>query len=596
MRLRRYPHAPAALEAGPPDLSLQTAQAALEKLLREAQTRESGLVRTVIGCDGRPIVTAYLGACQDQARAGNGGTAALAIDLGNGARVIVARDLGRSFSASSGYQGTGLAAGAFPAAKSPTASALALNPIDDISAASIHTGDHGAALLGATITGKVGDSRRLMVCLAGAGAEYTPDILATALSAVADLTIQPDHVGNIGPDKYALCQVNPPAFLVEIADSGAKTGDTTLPDDDGYLQGPLTAMAFSRDGKAAAIGGYNTDSPVAPDSYHRLYLGASMDTTPVWSYADLGLRNLQVYNTRCLAWDDAGNLYVAVQTTNGSGLWAIARLDPPTSAVTTVLTPSSLPTTGYALAVSRDGQWLAYGYASGSTLINLWRCPADGSPQQTLTLTSYTAAAGYGALAFGPDGKLFSLVKSGGTAYLAVWSPQENGSQYVSPPEIISLPQAPWGNGWLSVSGDGQVCAIRGTGNAAADIITVEAPFTAAGATTGVVTAGATIAYQLEFDSEAGYLDAEDLELEITAGPVTESGGTLRTTTTVAYRNGSVSAAFGIRITVPLPASRTVVSITGGGIRDTVAETITWFLPSLASGASGTVSFVVQSR
>lgn len=598
MTIRRFPLADgrAPLEAPEPDGVIQGSIGLFERFRGQIQKKtDSQLVRRVIGCDGRSVVTAYRGDCQDDARATNGGGAALGVDLGNGVIVPVAADLGRSYVASSGYQGDGLAAGAFPAPTAPTAVDLALDPIDQAGSVDVSGDpvDPGADLVGATITGKVGDSRRLMVCV-GDGAQYTPDVLAEPFSDVSGLTISPEHVGCIGPDTYALCEVHPSNLLVEIASSSAKTSDTTLPTDDGYLKGPLTAMAMSPDGKKAAIGGYNTSPPAAPDSYHRLYIGSDMDTAPSWGYGDLGLGNIQVYTTRCLAWGHDGNLYVAHQTTNGSFLWAVSRLGPPNTAVSETLTPSSLATTGYALAVSRDGEWLAYGYASGSNLINLWRCPASGSPQQTLTIPSYTAAIGYGGLAFGPDGKLFALVESSGTKYLAVWSRQASGYLYGTTPEIISLPQAPGGIGWLSISGDGQVCAIPGSGSSGADIITVEAPFTAGDAVTGVVTAGAPVVYQLEFDSEAGYLDAGDLVLTADASTA-EVGGALHVTARLDYRNEGAVAAFGVVLTLPV-GGRSVVSVSDGGIHDSEAGVITWFVPTLAVGASGQVTATLVAR
>lgn len=150
--LRRFPFRP--MEASPPNVTVPAFQEALRKAISEASKRETGVVRFVPGCDGRPVVTAYQGSCQDQARAVSGGQAAIAVDLGNGARVVVARDLGRGYSASSGYQGAGLASGAFPSPVAPGASDLALDPIDSVSGVTIEgePSDIGSSLVGAVIS------------------------------------------------------------------------------------------------------------------------------------------------------------------------------------------------------------------------------------------------------------------------------------------------------------------------------------------------------------------------------------------------------------------------------------------------------------
>lgn len=606
MTIRRFPLADgrAPLEAPEPDAVIQSSIGLFERFRGQISKKtDSQLVRRVLGCDGRSVVTAYRGDCQDDARAINGGGAALGVDLGNGVIVPVASDLGRSYVASSGYQGDGLMAGAFPAPTAPTAVDLALDPIDQaggvvISGEAADAGAARAGALGAAVAGKTGDSKRLAVCYGGGGAGVWDNVLTGTETAITGLSIDPNYICAMGGDQYALTKLYD--ATVSLTDAGAEASTTALPPFGTPPPYAYSAPALSRDLDTMAVLAY------ASGNCCGVYIGTSMLTAPSWAVLNLGVTpyGFQVYGTRALAFGEDGTLFVAAHLIATSNP-VILVIQAPYLSLTQVLVPSWLGSSGASqwndpspLAISRDGRYMAsgnHGAADGSSgVADIWSLAAR-TRSRTLVPSGYmlsdgTNEQGYGGLAFGPDGRLFAILKktADGSFHLGVWEPPFSAAA-----EIISLSMAsrPLFLDWLSVSGDGQVVAVKG--DAAGEIILVEPPYTGAGATVTPLTMSGNVAYQFEFDPSEAYLDADmALSADVTTADV---GGQLQSTIRLDYRNEDVLDAFGVTVTLPV-AGRSVVSVSGDGIYDSEAEVITWFFPALGVGASGYVTAVLVAR
>lgn len=595
MTIRRFPleAGRGPLEAPEPDGVIRTSIGLFERFRGQIQKKtDSQLVRRVLGCDGRSVVTAYRGDCQDDARAINGGGAALGVDLGNGVIVPVAADLGRSYVASSGYQGDGLASGAFPAPVAPTAGDLNLDPIDQAGGVAIsgEAADPGADALGATVAGKVGDSKRLAVCYDSDGVGIWDDIISGSETAVSGLSNVPNYIGALGAGRYALTELY--GQVVSLIEAGAETSTTNLPsytgDGNDYA---YSAVAISRDldTMAVLVRGPHSGSPSAGKA--GIYIGTSMQTTPSWAVINLDVVcDFQVYGTRSMAFDSSGRLWVAAQTLSTQSPRLLV-IDPPYSSVSRTLVPSWTGSLSWSdpspLAISRDGRYVATGVHYGG-LVDIWST-ASTSRLRTLTLPGgYSRDFGYGGIAWGPDGRLFVCLKrtSDDQRFLAVWV------DLAAAPELIDLgTTVAYGYDWVSASGDGQVVAV--TGSASGAILLVEPPYTGAGAVVTTKTLSYNIAYQFEFDPSEAYLDADlTLSADVTTADV---AGQLQSTIRLDYRNEDLVTAFGITVTLPV-AGRSVVSVSDDGIYDSAAGIIRWFLPLVTTGGSGYVTATLRVR
>lgn len=84
------------------------------------------------------------------------------------------------------------------------------------------------------------------------------------------------------------------------------------------------------------------------------------------------------------------------------------------------------------------------------------------------------------------------------------------------------------------------------------------------------------------------------LQLAMTGMPLNPKPGS-QVHLVVTYTNNGGTGASNVSISFPLPANTTYLagSATGGGVYDTASRTVRWILPTLATGATGTVAFDV---
>lgn len=571
----------------PNDLAGQLAEAIRAASADLASRKETELGHVITGCDGYPIVTIGDGtSCHDSAKASSGGGLALTANLG-GARAVIQANLGRSQSPNSGYQGTGLSSGAIPPAMDAGAADVSIDPIDSTVAVTILAGESADPLsdfVGATITGKTGDSKRLFVCYGETsgvhGAGIWDDAVSGTETAVTGLSIDPMYVGALGGDKYALTKLY--TATVSLVEAGAESGTSALPsisgDSTDYI---YSAVAISRD----------LDTMAALHKGGKVYIGTSMLTSPSWAVLDLSATiTWQVYGVRQLLFDHSGNLWLGGETP-GTALAVIKIVAPPYSGVTTTLTPSWSDPSGSwkdaaPIAISRDGRYVASGVHVNQTLVDIWQVSTRARLRTLSIPIGYTDALPYGGMQFGPDGRLFAGITrdSDSHACLAVWT------DFSSTPEIIDLGATAVG-GWLSVSGDGQ-CVVVTDEPTAGTLVRVQPPYTAAGATVdSFVSGGGTreIQYQFEFDPSEAYVDATGLTLAASVTSTTGSGSSVTVVTRFDYANTSGTAAFGVIIEMPLPDGSTFVSATDGGLYDSEAGIVKWLIPSVAASATGYV-------
>lgn len=650
MRLRRYPHAPAALEAGPPDLSLQTAQAALEKLLREAaEKRESGLVRAVLGCDGRPIVTAYLGPCQDVARAANGGTAALGIDLGNGARVLVATELGRSYSSSSGYQGAGLLAGGFPAATAATAPALGLDPIDDLAALTIegHTGDHGAALMGATITGRYGIGTLTAYGITIAiDASYRHKVWYWEDSTSGD---SPTEVTLSAPTGfgYGIVQIEmiSPTRAVALEkgegklyfiEDGAEVGTPyQIAEFDGTPNTWIRAKAL----KFAVIPGTDNDQAIIQglcdwDAYPGSYppgtngtlavafvrvsglLTGSITVEEFWKEPSFTGERYSLSFWGPAQMDENGTLWGAGEIRNytiesGSAhnyftgrtaIWTLAApySDGPQIAIDHAFDPDledgdhyfeelTFPT------VSPTGALFLYqnfGLIGNPAIVTNWvQVPGFA----IIPAGTYEHDYDRGIPFWDPDGRMWILAKKDGLFYYQLFQAPYANTSPVGEIEVALEASFSYHFAGRHIAGSQNVLFLLATSISPAGFSWIKAPWTPDSTVHEVASphASDSLAWltmpRIDFFDLAAGLTLEARSLGIT--------GDLQHTIRLDYSNDSLTEnASGVRITLPVPAGTTYISSSDSGHWDPLTRTITWFFDTIAAAGSGYVTAVLRPR
>jgi len=104
------------------------------------------------------------------------------------------------------------------------------------------------------------------------------------------------------------------------------------------------------------------------------------------------------------------------------------------------------------------------------------------------------------------------------------------------------------------------------------------------------LTNGTRLYYNAIFDSPAALAGSQPAVTLTKTAPVTTTQSTV--TYTIGYANDGTTPAFASVISDPVPAGSTFVSATNGGTE--VGGVVTWSLGTIAPGASGTVSFVVD--
>jgi hypothetical protein len=650
MRLRRYPHAPAALEAGPPDLSLQTAQAALEKLLREAaEKRESGLVRAVLGCDGRPIVTAYLGPCQDVARAANGGTAALGIDLGNGARVLVATELGRSYSSSSGYQGAGLLAGGFPAATAATAPALGLDPIDDLAALTIegHTGDHGAALMGATITGRYGIGTLTAYGITIAiDASYRHKVWYWEDSTSGD---SPTEVTLSAPtgSGYGIVQIEmiSPTRAVALEkgegklyfiENGAEVGTAyQIAEFDGTPNAWITAKALrfaiipGTDGDEAIVQGI-CDWDEYPGSYPPGTNGALavafvrvsgllsgvVTVEEFWKEPAFEGERYSLTMWGPAQMDETGKLWGAgpiqnyaiesssthIYHTGRNAIWSLSApySDGPQIVLESTFDPDLEDADVYAEflsfpTVSPDNVLFLhrkFALVGNPAIVDNWVRSPDFA---IIPAGAYKHTHDQGIPFWDPDGRLWIFAEKDGLFYYQLFQAPYANTSPVGELEVSWEASESAMFAGRHIAGSQNVLFLLATSTSPAGFSWIKAPWTPDSTVHEVASphASDSLAWltmpRIDFFDMAAGLTLEARSLGIT--------GDLQHTIRLDYSNDSLTEdASGVRITLPVPAGTSYISSSDSGHWDPLTRTITWFIDTIAAAGSGYVTAVLRPR
>ena len=574
----------------PNDLAGQLAEAIRLAAADLAGRKETGLGHVISGCDGYPIVTIGDGTtCHDSARASQGGALVLTADLG-GSRATLQANLGRSQSPNSGYGGAGLSSGAIPPPLDAGAADISLSPVDQSLTVDIiagadagGTGDPLLEFIGATISGKTGDSKRLAVCYEAGGAGIWDDILLGSETAITGLSINPNYVGALGGEKYALTELY--ENIVSLVDAGAETGTTDLPVYTGTVADyAYSAVAISRDLDTMAV--LVNDNTAGK---HGIYIGTSMLTTPSWASINLNSStNFQVYGTRSLAFDGDGNLWVAAQTLGRTP--KVLVIASPYTSVTYTLTPSwaggGTNNDPCPLAISRNGVYVASAVNVGSNLLDIWSQASRAIVRTIPAPSGYTREYQYGGIAWGPDGRLFAVLRriADDERFLAVWTDTSLA------PELIDLGISAMSHDWVSVSGDGEAVAVQSWTD---ELKLVEPPYTAAGATVSTKTMTADILYQFEFDPSEVYTDSSDLTLSASVTSAAGSGSSVTVVTRLSWAAAAI--AWAVTITVPLPEGSTFVSATDDGSYDAETGLVTWFVGTVAASASGYVEMTTTS-
>ena len=639
MTLRRFPFRP--LEAAPPDLTANQFEAALQRVL--AQKRETGVVRFTPGCDGRNIVTAYQGPCHDAASPINGGQSGVAIDLGNGARVVVAADLGRGYSASSGYPGAG-SAGAFPPPQSLAAADLGLDPIDD-TATVAHpfsdwgvspsaagdppsgdwsSGDFAGDLARARIYGHTGASRRMVVCF-GAGGSVNARFWE-------DITSGSGTVGSLSYYHHAVPWRDERDFLLTRGYNFSsywsrfrdKAGDHDTLEFDvfgsfvidfaGYEWDLASAPAVNRDCTLIAVASTASTEGI-PANKDCLSVGYD-EYVPGDHEGDLpGTRmmgtNIRVgWNHKAIAFGADGTVYVGAR-------WVQAAL-PDHAIIKLVLPPydpgaaasqityfdgeawgqdwDDFPTP---LVGNRAGTYMASTRRAGdASCVDLWALPVN-FPPPLKSLQGVDAAAGaqirgIGTMAFGPDGTLFAVVGSAGVpSYLLVWTKGDN--EWGDDPEVITLTYDAGANGWLSVSADGQTVVVSGyTAGAMTELQIVQAPFTNAGATVTIKSLSNPLT-TFSFDQPSNYgAWSNGLRLRAQIRSVTESGSELHALCRLTWT--ASESAWAVEIRLPIPTGASLVSTSDGGEVDPADGALVWWIGTVGADDTGYVEATLRVR
>ena len=652
MTLRRFPFRP--LEAAPPDLTANQFEAALQRVL--AQKRETGVVRFTPGCDGRNIVTAYQGPCHDAASPINGGQSGVAIDLGNGARVVVAADLGRGYSASSGYPGAG-SAGAFPPPQSLAAADLGLDPIDD-TATVAHpfsdwgvspsaagdppsgdwsSGDFAGDLARARIYGHTGASRRMAVCFGDAAKpKFWNDITSGSGSTVTSGPAGSPATGlwHVIPWNDERCFLFTQGFYNSDVPRWYRhrdrSGTTETLELDGWgaaiddwetgLWIMATASACNRDFSLLGMIAHALAEGGVPEGRQAIVIssgqylpgptGSSGSEVNVPGIRYLGSTIKAMVDHKVLCFDHEGTVYVGAR-------WYQTAL--PDHAIIKKVLPPYTPEAAASqisygggeswgqnwddfptpLVGSRDGRYMASTRRAGdASCVDLWALPVN-FPPPLKSLQGVDAAAGaqirgIGTMAFGPDGTLFAVVGSAGVpSYLLVWTKGDN--EWGDDPEVITLTYDAGANGWLSVSADGQTVVVSGyTAGAMTKLQIVQAPFTNAGATVTIKSLSNPLT-TFSFDQPSNYgAWSNGLRLRAQIRSVTESGSELHALCRLTWT--ASESAWAVEIRLPIPTGASLVSTSDGGEVDPADGALVWWIGTVGADDTGYVEATLRVR
>ncbi len=423
-----------------------------------------------------------------------------------------------------------------------------------------------APLLGQAIMGTEGDSNLAVVLPSPNSGLPTP-----AQIAVPGLPVgaRPHGVGYFGSDNALISDFNNNRiFNVQVSTASLVSTITTSPSYSG-----MGSIAVAPSLNFALACGNSTTMSVLQAPF---VAGAAITTVTLPG-------QIASYQTQAIGFAPSGRAFV--YTTAG-----ISVLDPPYSAIAFTI-PVAGNSLGGALALSPNGNTILVTKLTG--VVEIFTAPfSAASTGATLTIAG---AVGLDGIQITPDGTkaLVGDVFATLSAF-AISAPFTSGSVV----EALPIPASCTGGFEdVGISADGQLAVFTGNSNGTRlPAAFVQAPFTAAGATSFAVVLGSEGPPDTRGRGTGAvrFLPpglAPGLTVSKSAPASVASGAQL--TYTITYGNTGGAAASGVVIKETLPAGTTFVSATGGGIQS--GGVVTWNVGAIGAGVTGqTVSFTVS--
>ena len=283
------------------------------------------------------------------------------------------------------------------------------------------------------------------------------------------------------------------------------------------------------------------------------------------------------YQTQGIVFNNAGRAFV--YHTSG-----ISVIDPPYTGIAFTIPVSGNGSSG-AITISPDGNTLMVTKLSGGA-IDIFTAPySAASTPDPLTVAG---GGGLDGIMIAPDGSYAVVGDAFATQVFSVASPFSSSSTVESLPLPAGILDGP-GFEDVGISADSSLAIITGNSSSGAPAAFIEAPFTAAGATSYAVDIigpgrGAGAVRFLPPGLAAG--------LTITkSAPATVSPGA-SLTYTITYGNTGGADATNVVIRDTVPTGTTFVSATDGGTE--AGGVVTWNIGTVGTGVVGqTVSFTV---
>jgi uncharacterized repeat protein (TIGR01451 family) len=289
--------------------------------------------------------------------------------------------------------------------------------------------------------------------------------------------------------------------------------------------------------------------------------------------------NIATYQTQGIVFNSAGRAFVYHRT-------GISLLDPPYTAIAFTIPVSGNSSSG-AIAISPDGNTLLVTKLS-SAPIDIFTAPfSAASTPETLTIPG---AAGLDGIMVAPNGVHAVVGDIFATQAFSIASPFSSASTVESLPLPGAIADGP-GFEDVGISADSSLAVLTGgSSGAGAPALFIEAPFTAAGATSHAVDIlgpgrGAGAVRFLPPGLAAGLTISKSAPA--TAPPASSF------TYTITYGNTGGADATGVVISDTVPVGTTFVSATDGGTE--AGGVVTWNIGTVGAGVVGqTVSFTVM--